>query len=218
MRSVRGVRAIGRIAPLQRRPEPSVWNQMITEGRIVVGHGTYGAPDVLHFLTRTESHVLAVVGNYCSLALGSTILINADHNTDWLSTYPFAEILGRGALNAAGQPKPSGLLTIGHDVWIGTRSLIRGGIEIGNGAVVAAGSVVTKDVPCYTVVGGIPAKPIKKRFPANVVACIEASRWWDIRPEAVTETLADALSQPPDARSLETLASESKRLLAAAHE
>jgi carbonic anhydrase/acetyltransferase-like protein (isoleucine patch superfamily) len=104
------------------------------------------------------------------------------------------------------------VLTIGHDVWIGTGTIIRSGIEIGTGAVVAAGSVVTKDVPPYSVVGGVPARAIKKRFPADVVASIESSRWWDIRPDVVTDRLADALSQPPTVRSLEILAAECERL------
>ncbi len=78
---------------------------------------------------------------------------------------------------------------------------------------VAAGSVVTRSVPRYTVVGGVPAKAIKHRFPPDVIASIEASRWWDITPDAITDALADALSQPPTAQSLEALAAETKRVL-----
>ena len=68
---------------------------------------------------------------------------------------------------------------IGHDVWIGAHVFVRDGVTIGNGAIVAAGAVVTKDVPAYTIVGGVPAKPIRERFPAGIAARLEQLAWWD---------------------------------------
>jgi acetyltransferase-like isoleucine patch superfamily enzyme len=153
-----------------------------------------------------------VVGNYCSLAEGSTLLLNADHHTEWASTYPFAEMLDRGRLSAAEQPIASGVLRIGHDVWIGTNTTIKGGVDIGTGAVIAAGAVVTSSIDPYTVVGGVPARTIKRRFSDEIIAILESSRWWEIAPESITEELADTLSQPPSTRSLDVLQNECERL------
>ena len=79
-------------------------------------------------------------------------------------------------------------VSIGNDVWIGHNVIIVGNVTIGNGAVLAAGSVVTKDVPPYTIVGGVPAKEIKKRFSDSVIQEIEALKWWD-KPEEELEQL-----------------------------
>lgn len=68
---------------------------------------------------------------------------------------------------------------IGNDVWIGQRAMVMGGVRIGNGAVVGAGAVVTKDVPPYTIVGGVPAKIIRYRFSDKVVKKLQSSKWWD---------------------------------------
>lgn len=70
-------------------------------------------------------------------------------------------------------------VTIGHDVWIGTRSIIMGGVRIGNGAIIGAGAVVTKDVPAYSVVAGVPAKVVRYRFEADEIAKLETIQWWD---------------------------------------
>jgi len=79
---------------------------------------------------------------------------------------------------------------IGHDVWLGHGALVLPGVEIGNGAVVGAGAVVTSDVAPYTVVAGVPAEPIRRRFPAEVAARIEATEWWDWDHEVLGERLA----------------------------
>jgi virginiamycin A acetyltransferase len=80
---------------------------------------------------------------------------------------------------ASGDLPYKGDTVIGNDVWIGYEALIMPGVKIGNGAIVAARSVVTADVPAYTIVGGNPARPIKTRFAPDVVARLEALAWWD---------------------------------------
>ena len=78
---------------------------------------------------------------------------------------------------------------IGNDVWIGARSMIMDGVSIGNGAIVAAGAVVTKDVPPYAVVGGAPAKVIKYRYPQEVIDRLEEIKWWNLPDEEITEKI-----------------------------
>jgi acetyltransferase-like isoleucine patch superfamily enzyme len=123
-------------------------------------------------------------GRYC--AIGSEVLIGLPRHParDFVSTHPaFFSVANEGCLRsfvgAPGfeeEPLPS---EIGHDVWIGNRALIPGGVTIGDGAIVAAGSVVTKDVPPYAVVGGNPARHIRDRFDADDVRFLRDLRWWD---------------------------------------
>jgi len=82
---------------------------------------------------------------------------------------------------------------LGHDVWIGARAIILDGVQVGSGAVVAAGAVVTKDVLPYTVVGGVPARVIRKRFPNDVIEALLAWQWWDF-PEDVLKSLLPAFT------------------------
>lgn len=82
-------------------------------------------------------------------------------------------------------------VSIGHDTWIGHKAIILPGVAIGNGSVVAAGAVVTKDVPAYTIVAGVPAKPIRSRFPRSVYQKLEDIRWWDWDHETLKKRLAD---------------------------
>ena len=105
---------------------------------------------------------------------------NQGHRSDWISTFPFfwmPEVAAfEGALNGY---RAAGDTVIGNDVWIGRRSIILSGITIGDGAVIAAGSVVTKDVPAYAVVGGNPARIIKNRFDDDTIAGLLEIQWWD---------------------------------------
>ena len=126
-----------------------------------IGKHTYGCIDV-HASTR-ESRLF--IGNYCSIAEEVSFLLSAGHSTSCLSTFPFrVHCLGQGA-----EATTKGDIVIADDVWIGYRCTILSGVHIGQGAVVAAGSVVTKDVPAYAIVGGVPAKIIKYRFDPEMI-------------------------------------------------
>jgi len=123
------------------------------------------------------------IGKYCQI--GADVAIHTtNHPTNYMSTYINANLFS-GDLK---QLKETKKVTIRNDVWIGHNVIILGNVTIGNGAVLAAGSVVTKDVPPYTIVAGVPAKPIRKRFSDTVIQEIEALQWWD-KSEAELEQL-----------------------------
>ena len=105
------------------------------------------------------------IGNYCSIAEGVKFILNADHPVNYLSTYPFKTMMLNDGLEAISK----GDIVVDDDVWFGGDAIIMSGVHIGKGAVVAAGAVVTKDVPPYAIVGGVPAKVIKYRFDERII-------------------------------------------------
>lgn len=124
-----------------------------------------------------------LIGKYCQI--GADVAIHTtNHPTNFMSTYINANLF-EGDLK---QLKETKKVIIGNDVWIGHNVIIVGGVTIGNGAVLAAGSVVTKDVPPYTIVAGIPSKAIRTRFSDKVIREIEALQWWD-KSEAELEKI-----------------------------
>lgn len=128
--------------------------------RVIVGNGTYGE---LYVLDDAKTSKL-VIGNYCSIAKEVVFILGSDHRLDTLSTYPF-KVMYMGEKREA---ISKGDIIIDDDVWIGQRATILSGIHIGQGAVIAAGAVVTKDVEPYAIVGGNPAKVIKYRFEEKI--------------------------------------------------
>lgn len=125
------------------------------------------------------------------IASGATFIMNgANHLTNALSSYPFA-IFGNGwehAMQAKSYPN-KGNINIGNDVWIGYNATIMAGVTIGDGAIIAANATVTTDVPPYTIVGGNPAREIKKRFPDEVITKLLEIRWWHWPIEKITRNL-----------------------------
>ncbi len=133
------------------------------------------------FIQRNTSVVYADVGKFCSIAANVSIGLGR-HPLDYVSTHPafyaVSQPLAR-TFSDADYYMPFKRTTIGHDVWIGERALIIAGVNIGTGAVIAAGAVVTKDVPPYAIVGGVPARIIKYRFADTIIHSLLYSRWWD---------------------------------------
>ena len=129
------------------------------------------------------------IGRYCSIAAGVRIG-DPDHPTDWLSTSPFqydGRRFGWHPSAAEGTTiAPHGFLraptVIGNDVWIGANAVVLKGVRVGDGAVIAAGAVVTRDVPPYAIVGGVPAKVIRYRFEPDLVAELLDVAWWRFSP------------------------------------
>lgn len=129
-----------------------------------------------------------IIGKFCMIASGVQFIMNGgNHLTDSISTYPFS-IFGEDWANAMeGKSYPyKGDTVIGNDVWIGSNATIMPGIKIGDGAIIATNSTVTKDVEPYTIVGGNPAKPIRKRFSEEQIKILLKLKWWDWNIEKIT--------------------------------
>jgi len=133
-----------------------------------------------------------IIGKFCAIAKGVQFIMNgANHSMAGFSTYPFF-IFGNGWEES--QPQPGDLpykgdTVIGHDVWMGYQALIMPGVKIGNGAIISSRSVVTSDVPAYSVVGGNPARVIKQRFDDETILTLEKLAWWDWPVEKITQHL-----------------------------
>ncbi len=145
-----------------------------------VGEGSYGCPEVVFYDSGAELRI----GKYCSIAPRVTILLGGEHHHDWVSNYPFSLSFDE-ANNLTGYPYTKGEVLIGNDVWIGYDALILSGVTIGNGAVIAARSVVTKDVEPFAIVGGTPAKPIRFRFPDVTIEALQRIAWWNWPPSKI---------------------------------
>ena len=123
------------------------------------------------------------IGKFCSIACGAKFLFTSgNHALKSLSTYTFPlffEEWGLDAKDIRSAWDNKGDIVIGNDVWIGYEAVIMSGVKIGDGAIIGTRAVVTKDVEPYTIVGGVPAKPIRKRFDDETIKALEALRWWD---------------------------------------
>ena len=139
------------------------------------------------------NHERLIIGKFCSIACGVKFLFNsANHALKSLSTYTFPlfyEEWGLEKSNVATAWDNKGDIVIGNDVWIGYEAVIMAGVHIGNGAIIAARAVVTKDVPAYTIVGGVPARPIRKRFDEDTIHKLEALQWWNWPTEKIRQYL-----------------------------
>lgn len=128
-----------------------------------------------------------VIGKFCAIASGAKFIMGpANHRLSSVSTYPFHVFGGAWAEQSPphlDQLPRKGDIVLGNDVWIGRESVILPGVKIGDGAIVAAHSVVTKDVPPYAVAGGNPARLLKMRFDEELIALLRRFRWWNLPPE-----------------------------------
>lgn len=149
-----------------------------------------GSPRIVHF---GEPNKLKI-GKFCSFAEEVTIMLGGGyHRADWVTTYPFS-VLFDGVGEVKGVPFAKGDIVIGNDVWVCTGATIIAGVTIGNGAIVAARSVVTRDVAPYSVVAGNPAKVVKQRFSDDIVSKLNEIQWWNWPVEKVRQEFAGLLS------------------------
>jgi acetyltransferase-like isoleucine patch superfamily enzyme len=138
-----------------------------------IGDYTYGDPIIDDFDEKLT------IGKYCSIARGVTFVLGGEHNTNWATTYPFNTIfLEKNHIK--GHPLSKGPILVGNDVWLGTDAIVLSGVSIGDGAVVAARSVVTKNIPPYAIVGGNPAKILKFRFDDASIEKLLKLKWWEM--------------------------------------
>ncbi|MFD8707864.1 CatB-related O-acetyltransferase [Kitasatospora sp. NPDC059648] len=189
--------------PFPEQPRVVLLKPLVTSPLIEVGEYSYydDPDDPTAFETRNVLYHYGperlVIGRFCAFAEGVRFVMNgANHRMDGPSTFPFPIMGGAWAEHfdlLTGLPG-RGDTVVGHDVWLGYRTTVMPGVRIGNGAVVAAGSVVTSDVPDYAIAGGNPAKVIRLRYAEDEVARLLAVAWWDWPVEHLTRHLRTVMS------------------------
>ena len=139
-----------------------------------------------------------IIGKFCSIACGAKFLFtSANHTMRSLSTYPFPiffEEWGLDRADVATAWDNKGDIVIGNDVWIGYEAIILSGVTIGDGAIIGARAVVTKDVPPYTIVAGVPAKEIRKRYDPQTIERLCDLKWWNWTHEKIRQALPALMS------------------------
>ena len=190
--------------PMEGFPQVCFIKNTISNPNIVVGDYTYydDPEDSENFERNVLYHFpfvgdRLIIGKFCAIARNPTFIMNgANHKLSGFSTYPF-NIFGNGWEKVSPQAEElpyKGDTVIGNDVWIGYQATFMPGITIGDGAIIAAKSVVVSDVPAYTIVGGNPARPIRQRFDDDVVRSLLDIAWWHWDIEKITRNLEHIVS------------------------
>lgn len=186
--------------PLKQFPQVCYIRNTTKNPNIVIGDYTYyddpegaerfGERNVLYHYPFIGDKL--VIGKFCALARDLRFIMNgANHKTSGVSSYPFF-IFGKGwerVLPKPGELPYKGDTVVGNDVWIGYAACIMPGVKIGNGAIIGAHAVVTKDVPAYSIVGGNPAEVLRQRFSSEDIDRLERLAWWDWPVEKITRNL-----------------------------
>lgn len=186
--------------PMEGFPQVCYIRNTVDQPNISIGEYTYydDPEDAENFIRNVLYHFPFVgdrltIGRFCALARGVRFIMNgANHALGGFSTYPFF-IFGNGWETAAPRPGElpyKGDTTVGNDVWIGYEALLMPGVTVGNGAIISARSVVVKDVPAYSIVGGNPARVLKMRFDDETIAELEKLAWWNWPIEHISTHLA----------------------------
>lgn len=160
-------------------------SRIISLELVDIGKGTYGK--ICAYAINKKSRL--VIGNFCSIADNVTFLLSVDHPTSHLSTYPFKAMFWD-----ENEATTKGDIIVGDDVWIGYGATILSGVKIGQGAIIAAGAIVTKDIPSYAIVAGIPAKVIRFRFKKDVIKRLLKINWSKIDIKFVENHLNELYS------------------------
>jgi chloramphenicol O-acetyltransferase type B len=171
--------------------------EIVTNPNIIVGDYSYYSgyysghsfDDCARYLMPDRNDVDKLrIGKFCSIADGAIFMMagNQGHRHDWISTFPF---FYQGFETAEDAFQKAGDTVIGNDVWIGANAIIMPGISIGDGAVIATSTIVTKDIEPYTIVGGNPGKVIKKRFSEEEISILLTLKWWDWEIEKIKKNL-----------------------------
>ena len=184
--------------PLKNYDKLCFLKNIITNPNIIVGDYTYydDFEDVHNFEKNVKYHFdftgdQLIIGKFCMIASDVKFIMNgANHLSNAISTYPFA-VFGNGWENAMeGKTYPNkGNIEIGNDVWIGYNATIMAGVKIGDGAIIATNSTVVSDVEPYSIVGGNPAKEIKKRFSPEIIERLLKLQWWNWDIEKITKNV-----------------------------
>ena len=178
----------------------------VTNPNIVVGRYSYYSgyyhghsfDDCARYLMTEPGVDRLVVGSFCSVGSGAAFIMagNQGHRYDWVSSFPFHYMPEVPHFHGAADAfAPAGDTLIGNDVWIGSEAVIMPGLTIGHGAVIGTRALVTKDVEPYAIVGGNPARPIRKRFDDAQIAMLLELAWWDWTDEQIAEAMPLLTSQ-----------------------
>ena len=184
--------------PLKNYDRLCFLKNIIKNPNIIVGDYTYydDFEDVHNFEKNVKYHFdftgdQLIIGKFCMIASDVKFIMNgANHLSNAISTYPFA-VFGNGWENAMeGKTYPNkGNIEIGNDVWIGYNATIMAGVKIGDGAIIATNATVVSDVKPYTIVGGNPAREIKKRFSSEIIERLLKLQWWNWDIEKITKNV-----------------------------
>ncbi|MDP0498605.1 MAG: type B chloramphenicol O-acetyltransferase [Verrucomicrobiota bacterium JB022] len=177
-----------------------VLEQHVSHPNIQVGRYSYYSgyyhghrfEECARYLLPDEGVDRLIIGSFCSIGSGAAFIMagNQGHRNDWVSTFPFywmSEV--PSFAGAANGYRPAGDTVIGNDAWIGSEAIIMPGITIGHGAVIGTRALVTKDVEPYAIVGGNPAKIIRKRFDDSQIAMLLELRWWDWKDDELKQAM-----------------------------
>ena len=200
-----GIKEILRLSRVGKRKKE--WNKLHPESdtipmndfnfeNVSLGHGSYGELNVVDFGGENK----LIIKNYVSIAQHVSFILNADHYTNHISTYPFkVKMLQTQTSESFGK----GDIIIDDDVWIGYGATIMSGVHISQGAVIAAGAVVTKDVPPYAIVGGVPAKVIKYRFDPEMIEELLKVDYSKLTKEDIEKHIDDLYTELKDPSQLD---------------
>ncbi|HZG33490.1 MAG TPA: type B chloramphenicol O-acetyltransferase [Sphingopyxis sp.] len=164
-------------------------------------HG-HSFDDCARFILPDEGADQLIIGSFCSIGSGAAFIMagNQGHRNEWISTFPFFWMPEVAAFAGAQNGYlPAGDTVVGHDVWIGSEAVVMPGVRIGDGAVIGTRAVVTRDVEPYTIVGGNPAAPIRKRFDDRRIALLLEMGWWDWPEERLRDAMPLLTSGDVDA-------------------
>ncbi len=165
-------------------------SDLATNPNIIVGRYSYysgwyhghGFDDCARYLMTEPGVDRLIIGDFCSIGSGAAFIMagNQGHRNDWASSFPFFYMPEvphfAGAVDAF---QKAGDTVIGNDVWIGSEAIIMPGVKIGDGAVIGTRALVTRDVEPYAIIGGNPARVIRKRFDDDSIAMLLEMKWWD---------------------------------------
>lgn len=165
-------------------------DQQVTNLNIIVGRYSYysgyyhghGFDDCARYLSRDPGADRLIIGSFCSIGSGAAFIMagNQGHRNEWISTFPFYWMPEVPAFaGAANGHQQAGDTVIGNDVWIGSEAIIMPGIRIGDGAVIGTRTLVTRDVEPYAIIGGNPARVIRKRLDDRLIGLLLEMQWWD---------------------------------------
>ena len=183
---------MGARRPLRGTIEAILRHLFLTPRDLHIGDYTYGRPLVMRY---AGNRARITIGKFSSIADGVRIFQGGNHPTEYVSTYPFRIAFSLPGRFHDGIPATRGDVCIGNDVWLCHGCTIMSGVAIGDGAVVAVKAVVTKDVPPYAIVGGVPAHVLRYRFSPEQIGALLRIRWWDWPREKVLANVS-LLSSP----------------------